>query len=315
MRSSCAAAAGTKNRSNNFRKPTVAPPFPRLLREGGQHGPQPRKLKKRRSSGIPTLLTLFLLALFTRRVPHPFAICAKGWAARTSTQKAKKRAKFRDSHPCKERKDGAPSVVVISRCYPKGGPPAVTRAILGGSLGHLDVLIPVLMVAGAVLAILRPVVIVRWAKRAHPDLPEDDERVLWIGGWPTLLSFLFALFTQRVPHPFAFCAKGWAAPTSTQKAKKRAKFRDSHPCKERKDGAPSVVVMSAKTQGWATRRRKIVASRKEYNEERPHSGLRYGTPNELAEGRRRASVPVFRRIFPNVWSAHGSVPCVVGKEW
>ena len=43
-----------------------------------------------------------------------------------------------------------------------------------------DVIFPILMVVGAVLAILRPVVIVRWAKRAHPDLVEDDERVLWI---------------------------------------------------------------------------------------------------------------------------------------
>ena len=33
---------------------------------------------------------VFLFALFLRRVPHPFAICAKGWAARTSTQKAKR---------------------------------------------------------------------------------------------------------------------------------------------------------------------------------------------------------------------------------
>jgi hypothetical protein len=48
-------------------------------------------------------------------------------------------------------------------------------------LGQIaDLIFPILMVAGAVLAILRPVVIVRWAKRAHPDLVEDDERVLWI---------------------------------------------------------------------------------------------------------------------------------------
>ena len=48
-------------------------------------------------------------------------------------------------------------------------------------LGQIaDVVFPILMVGGALLAILRPVVIVRWAKRAHPDLPEDDERVLWI---------------------------------------------------------------------------------------------------------------------------------------
>jgi hypothetical protein len=43
-----------------------------------------------------------------------------------------------------------------------------------------DAIFPILMLVGAVLAIFRPVVIVRWAKRAHPDLPEDDERVLWI---------------------------------------------------------------------------------------------------------------------------------------
>ncbi len=37
-----------------------------------------------------------------------------------------------------------------------------------------------------------------------------------IGGWPILLKLsLFALLTRRVPHPFAFCAKGWAARAST----------------------------------------------------------------------------------------------------
>jgi hypothetical protein len=29
--------------------------------------------------------------------------------------------------------------------------------------------------------------------------------------------------------------------------------RGTHPCKVRKDGAPSVVVISARTKGWATR--------------------------------------------------------------
>lgn len=43
-----------------------------------------------------------------------------------------------------------------------------------------DAIFPILMLVGAVLAIFRPVAIVRWAKRAHPDLAEDDERVLWI---------------------------------------------------------------------------------------------------------------------------------------
>ena len=46
---------------------------------------------------------------------------------------------------------------------------------------HLtDVAFAALVLGVAVLAILRPVVIVRWAKRAHPDLPEDDETILWI---------------------------------------------------------------------------------------------------------------------------------------
>lgn len=46
---------------------------------------------------------------------------------------------------------------------------------------HLtDVVFASLVLGVAVLAILRPVVIVRWAKRAHPDLPEDDETILWI---------------------------------------------------------------------------------------------------------------------------------------
>jgi hypothetical protein len=48
-------------------------------------------------------------------------------------------------------------------------------------LRHLtDVVIAALVLGVAVLAILRPVVIVRWAKRAHPDLREEDRKVLWI---------------------------------------------------------------------------------------------------------------------------------------
>ena len=43
-----------------------------------------------------------------------------------------------------------------------------------------DVVFPIFMVVGAVVAILRPVVVVRWATRAHPDLPDDDGRLLWI---------------------------------------------------------------------------------------------------------------------------------------
>jgi hypothetical protein len=51
----------------------------------------------------------------------------------------------------------------------------------GGLLRHLtDVVFAALVLGVAVLAIFRPVVIVRWAKRAHPDLPEDDETILRI---------------------------------------------------------------------------------------------------------------------------------------
>ncbi len=46
---------------------------------------------------------------------------------------------------------------------------------------HLtDVIFVALVLCVAVLAILRPVTILRWAKRAHPDLQEDDNRVLWV---------------------------------------------------------------------------------------------------------------------------------------
>ena len=44
----------------------------------------------------------------------------------------------------------------------------------------VDVILTGLALGGAVLAIVRPVVIVRWAKWAHPELPEDDETVLLI---------------------------------------------------------------------------------------------------------------------------------------
>ena len=48
-------------------------------------------------------------------------------------------------------------------------------------LRHLaDLLFAALMLGVAILAVLRPVVIVRWAKRAHPEIPEGDLRILWI---------------------------------------------------------------------------------------------------------------------------------------
>ena len=62
---------------------------------------------------------------------------------------------------------------------------------------HLaDVVLAALVLGVALLAILRPVVIVRWAKRAYPDLPEDDDMVLWIarlvgvGGLGVALFFM-----------------------------------------------------------------------------------------------------------------------------
>jgi len=62
----------------------------------------------------------------TEGCPHPFAVCAKGRAARTSIQNLKAAAWVRVSHPCKRRKGGAPFFVVVS---PKRW---ATRPRLGG---------------------------------------------------------------------------------------------------------------------------------------------------------------------------------------
>jgi hypothetical protein len=43
-----------------------------------------------------------------------------------------------------------------------------------------EVICPIGLIAGGVLSILRPVVIVRWVQRAHPDLPEDIGQYMWI---------------------------------------------------------------------------------------------------------------------------------------
>ena len=60
---------------------------------------------------------------------------------------------------------------------------------------HLtDVVIAALVLGIAALAILRPVVIVRWAKRAHPDIPEDDRTILWIARLVGIGGFGIALF-------------------------------------------------------------------------------------------------------------------------
>jgi len=54
---------------------------------------------------------IFTFVLFTRRVPHPFALFAKGWVAQTSNPQG---SQFCGSHPCKRRKGEAPSVVAVS---------------------------------------------------------------------------------------------------------------------------------------------------------------------------------------------------------
>ena len=65
---------------------------------------------------------------------------------------------------------------------------------------HLtDIVFAALVLGVAALAILRPVVILRWAKRAHPDIPEDDRTILWIarlvgiGGLGVALFFVLII--------------------------------------------------------------------------------------------------------------------------
>jgi hypothetical protein len=41
-----------------------------------------------------------------------------------------------------------------------------------------DVVFGIAMLSFAITAIVRPVIMVRWAKRAHPQLSEDDKIVL-----------------------------------------------------------------------------------------------------------------------------------------
>lgn len=60
---------------------------------------------------------------------------------------------------------------------------------------HLtDIVFAAFLISVAVLAILRPVVIVRWAKRAHPDLREDDKTVLWIARLLGVVALCVAVF-------------------------------------------------------------------------------------------------------------------------
>jgi len=51
----------------------------------------------------------------------------------------------------------------------------------GSGIRHAaDVIFGIAMLSVAIAAIVRPVIIVRWAKRAHSQLEEDDQIILWI---------------------------------------------------------------------------------------------------------------------------------------
>jgi hypothetical protein len=43
-----------------------------------------------------------------------------------------------------------------------------------------DIIFGVAMLSVAITGIVRPDIIARWAKRAHPELVEDDKSILWI---------------------------------------------------------------------------------------------------------------------------------------
>jgi hypothetical protein len=48
-------------------------------------------------------------------------------------------------------------------------------------LRHLtDSVLVAMVLGGAVLAIVRPGIIVQWARQAHKDIPEGDKTILWI---------------------------------------------------------------------------------------------------------------------------------------
>lgn len=61
------------------------------------------------------------LSVSRKGVPHPFALSAKGCAPKISVVKLTRNSGVRCSHPCQERKDGAPSVVVMSREHRRMG--------------------------------------------------------------------------------------------------------------------------------------------------------------------------------------------------
>jgi hypothetical protein len=62
-------------------------------------------------------------------------------------------------------------------------------------LGHLaDVLFAMAMLGFAILSVVRPAVVLRWARRAHPQIAEDNEAALWIARLVGVAGFAVALF-------------------------------------------------------------------------------------------------------------------------
>jgi hypothetical protein len=104
-------------------------------------------------------------------------------------------------------------------------------------------------------------------KPSKPWVVSNEVKPCWgagPGGWPILQIWsLLTVFMGRVPHPFAFCAKGWAARTSIFNPKTWT-YRSEVPTladKTRKDGAPSVDALQARSiDGWATRPKVLYTS-------------------------------------------------------
>jgi hypothetical protein len=71
-----------------------------------------------------------------------------------------------------------------------------------------DLIFGIAMLSGAVIAIVRPDIIIRWAKRAHSQLAEDDEIVLpgssaWEGcvSWAFFWLIMIPSFEKKFKQP------------------------------------------------------------------------------------------------------------------
>jgi hypothetical protein len=70
---------------------------------------------------------------------------------------------------------------------------------MDGALRHVaDVGFALALIGVAVVAIIRPVVILRWAKRAHPGLAEDDRAALWVARLVGIGGLGVALFFSLI---------------------------------------------------------------------------------------------------------------------